>query len=187
MSTATETKSAEPIMRSKLKRKSELDSRSVEIPQKERIVLPPITEDVEREANIVVPETQLVTGEIDKLAFAEEPVTILIHRSGERFAPRCTDYIGVNGKGAEMLFKNGWVQIGYLPRGQAIVTKRKYVEVLARAKQDNVNANYTRSNESEEPVNFIDRSTISTCAFSMIEDRNPLGAEWLSQLLRQQG
>jgi hypothetical protein len=179
---------AEPIVRKKkLKRLSELDSRSVDIPQKERIVLPPITESVEREETIVLPEAPLVTADIDKLAFAEEPITILIHRSGERFAPRCTDYIGVNGKGAEMLFKNGWVSIGYLPRGQAIVTKRKYVEVLARAKQDNVNANYTRTNESEEPVNFVDRSTVSLCAFSVIKDENPLGAEWLSQILRQQG
>jgi len=179
---------AEPIARKRtLRRLSELDSRSVEIPQKERIVLPPISESVEREEPIILPEAPLVKGDLDKLAFAEEPITILIHRSGERFAPRCTDYIGVNGKGAEMLFKNGWVPIGYLPRGQSIVTKRKYVEVLARAKQDNVNSNYTRSNESEDPVNFIDRSTVSLCAFSVIKDENPLGAEWLSQLLRQQG
>jgi len=184
----SEAETAEPIVRKKkLKRLSELDSRSVGIPQKPTITLPPITESVERESPIVLPEAPLVKADLDKLAFAEEAITILIHRSGERFAPRSTDYIGVNGKGAEMLFKNGWVPIGYLPRGQSIVTKRKYVEVLARAKQDNVNSNYTQNSGQEDPVNFIERSTIATCAFSIIHDPNPLGAEWLSQLLRQQG
>jgi hypothetical protein len=183
----SETATPAPIVRkSKAKRMSELHSESVAIPQKETMVMPPIHEPIERESPIVQVETPLVKSDYDRLAFAEEPVTILIHRSGEKFAPRSTDYIGVNGKGAEMMFKNGWVSIGYLPRGQQVTTKRKYVEVLARSKQDHVNANFNHR-ENADPENFIEFSTISTCAFSLIHDANPLGVEWLSQLLRQQG
>lgn len=170
----------------KLKRLSELDTRAIEIPQKPTIAMPPIDEDVERESNIVLPEGPLMKSDMDKLAFAEEPVTILIHRSGEKFAPRSTDYIGVNGKGAEMLFKNGWVPIGYLPRGQSVTTKRKYVEVLARSKMDHVTTTVVQ-HSNEDPQNLIEFSTVSTCAFTMIHDANPLGVEWLSQLIRQQG
>lgn len=184
--TATLEPKAPIVRRTKLKRASELDSRSVDIPQKPTIAMPPITESIERESPIVQVETPLLKSDLDQLAFAEEPMTILIHRSGEKFAPRSTDLVSVNGKWAEMLFKNGWVPIGYLPRGQAITVKRKYVEVLARSKQDHVRADYSET-PGQDPNNFIDRSTVSTCAFSVILDANPLGVEWLSQLLRQQG
>lgn len=185
------TTTQEPIVRKprsagRPKRLSELDSRSVEIPQKAAIVMPPIDEAFEREPSIVQPEVPLLKTDMDKLAFAEEPVTILIHRSGEKFAPRSTDYIAVNGKAAEMLFKNGWVAIGYLPRGQSVTTKRKYVEVLARAKQDFVTTTVIELPQ-QDPQNVTEFSTVSTCAFSMLHDANPLGAEWLTQLLRQQG
>jgi len=182
---------SEPIVRrgrpaGKLKRLSELDSRSVEIPKKETLVMPPIDEAVERESLIVTSETPLLNDELEKLAFAEEPVTILIHRSGEKFAPRSTDYIAVNGKGAEMLFKNGWISIGYLPRGQSLITKRKYVEVLARSKMDHITTTVIER-DNEDPQNLVEFSTVSTAAFSIIHDANPRGAEWLGQLLRQQG
>jgi len=186
MPSGTETPVAPIQRRSKMPRKSELDSRSIPIPQKERIEMPPIHEAVERDPEIVIPETPLIKGDFDKLAFAEEPVTILIHRSGEKFAPRTTDYVGVNGRPAEMLFKNGWIPMGYLPRGISITVKRKAVEVLARSKQDHVTTTVVER-DNEDPKNFVERSTVSLTSFSMIEDKNPLGAEWLAQLLRQQG
>lgn len=178
---------AEPIIRrSKLKRKSELDTRETRIPQKPVLQMPGIDQAIERESPIVQVETPLLRDDLDKLAFAEEPVTILIHRSGEKFAPRSTDYIGVNGKGAEMLFKNGWVPIGYLPRGQSITTKRKYVEVLAKSKMDHVTTTVIER-DNEDPQNLVERATVQLTTFSVIHDANPKGAEWLAQLLRMQG
>ena len=72
------------------------------------------------------------------------------------------------------------------PHDELQVNARLTVEVLARSKQDHVRADYTET-PGQDPNNFIDRSTVSTCAFSVIHDANPLGVEWLSQLLRQQG
>lgn len=167
-------------------RKSELDSRSVTQDQKPQITMPELDEKLERDPLIVVAEPSLVKKDFEKLAFNEEPVVILIHRSGERFASSVTDYIAVNGKPAEMLFKNGWIPMGYLPRGVVITTKRKYLERLAASKKDEVHTNVVE-HPGQDPQNLVDRYTTSTLPFSLIEDKNPLGAEWLSQLLRQQG
>jgi hypothetical protein len=147
---------------------------------------PLIGEDNVRTSTIVHPETPLVKKDFEKLAFAEEPVTILIHRSGEKFSPNCTDLISVNGRHAEVLFSNGWVPVGYLPRGKSITVKRKVVEVLARSKQDHVKT-VVIERDNEDPRNYVERATINTMPFQMIEDKNPLGVEWLSQLLRMNG
>lgn len=174
------------VRKSKVKRMSEMDTRNVSANPKAAITMPEIDEPVERESPVIIPEPGLVKSDLDKLAFAEDPVTILIHRSGEKFAPRSTDFIGVNGKGAEMLFKNGWVPIGYLPRGQRITTKRKYIEVMARSKHDHVTTQVVER-PGENPENHVEFSTTSTCSFTVLHDPSPIGVEWLSQLLRQQG
>ena len=132
------------------------------------------------------PEGSLKTGLKHGHRVGNIPTRDDIHRSGERFASSVTDYIAVNGKPAEMLFKNGWVPIGYLPRGVVITTKRKYLERLAASKKDEVHTNVVE-HPGQDPQNLVDRYTTSTLPFSLIEDKNPLGAEWLSQLLRQQG
>ena len=77
-------------------RKSELDSRSVKQDQKSQIKMPELDEPLEHEPLIVVAEPSLVKKDFEKLAFNEEAVSILIHRSGERFASSVTDYIAVN-------------------------------------------------------------------------------------------
>jgi hypothetical protein len=110
----------------------------------------------------------------------------LIHRSIDpKFSPNCTDYIAVNGVAAEMLFKNGWIKLGYLPRGIPFYTKRKYVEVIAKSKMTQWS---TRVEEkvNEDPMNYTDPVTSATLAFSVLEDKNPKGAEWLVTLLRQE-
>lgn len=118
----------------------------------------------------------------DALAFAEEPVTILIQPSGEKNAARTVD-IWVNGKGAEVLVDRRWIETSILPVGMPVTTKRKYVEVLARAKRDSVQTNVT-DEESENPVNKIFRNTTAVSPFSIIRDNNPKGAAWIAQLVR---
>lgn len=174
-----------PIRKSPL-RKSELDSRSIKQDQKPQIKMPELNEPLEHEPLIVVAEPGMIKNDLDKLAFNEEPVSIIIHRSGERNGSSVTDYIAVNGKPAEMLFKNGWIPMGYLPRGVVITTKRKYLERLAASKKDEVQTKVVEA-PGQDPQNLVDRYTTSTLPFSLIEDKNPLGGEWLSQLLRQQG
>jgi len=73
--------------------------------------------------------------------------------------------------------------MGYLPRGRSIITKRKYVEVLARAKQDTVNTTVIER-DNEDPQNFVERITTSTMSFTILQDKNPKGGEWLERLVR---
>ena len=164
----------------KITRKSkELDSREIPITQRA-----PIGESLDRSADIVMHEGPMDLSYLDQLAFDEEPVKILIHKSQEGLTANCTDYIGINGVPAEMLFKNGWVPIGYLPRGISFYTKRKYVANLAAAKRDRVTTNVVQR-DNEDPENFVERATTQVLSFSMIEDKNPRGADWLERLIRQ--
>jgi hypothetical protein len=174
-----------PVVRRAYKKKDkEFDSRSVTMDQKPTIKLGQLDEPLPEITTDIVSEKQLMKDQADKLAFNNDKIKILIHRSGERFAPQCTDYIAVNGKGAEMLFKNGWVELGYLPRGHAFYTKRKYVEQLAHAKIDRVETRVIERGADRD--NYIDRHTSSVASFVVLEDPSPLGAAWLESLLRSQ-
>lgn len=131
---------------------------------------------------VVAPEDVLQANYAAALAFNEEPITIRIERSAEKFAPNVVD-CWCNGKGAEMLVNGRWVETGYLPVGAPVTTKRKYVEILARSKIDSVQTK-VEDRDSEKPINLIERFTSSKSPFSVLEDRNPKGAAWLTSLVR---
>jgi hypothetical protein len=180
---ATTTKADSSANVVKRKSKPELTNLNFPIDQKPALKMPPIDEEVERTPEIILSEHPIENDGMEALKMAEDPITIIIHRSVEKFSPGVTDYIAVNGIGAEMLFKNGWVRMGYLPRGRSIITKRKYVEVLARAKQDTVNTTVIER-DNEDPQNFVERITTSTMSFTILKDDNPKGAAWLEQVVR---
>jgi hypothetical protein len=118
-----------------------------------------------------------------ELAFNEEPVTIRLEPSSDENAiARFVVY--VNGKGAEV-FRNGrWYEIAWLPVGEVITIKRKYLEVIARTKIDKIRTPPMDA-RGEHPDNRPTRFTSAVHSFSVIEDRNPRGAAWLTELLRR--
>lgn len=156
----------------------ELHSAEIGIEQKATIES---REDLAAEV-ITAPEDVLKADYAQELAFNEEPITIRIERSSEKYAPRVVD-AWCNGKGAEVLVQGRWVETAYLPVGIPVTTKRKYVEILARSKIDSVNTK-VEDRDSEHPTNLVERSTSSRAPFSVIEDRNPKGAAWLTGLVR---
>jgi hypothetical protein len=131
---------------------------------------------------IVAPEV-LQKDYLEALAFAEEPVTIRIERTGEKFAPKMID-LWVNGKGAEIVHNGRWVETRVLPVGVPVTTKRKYVEVLARSKLDTINTLSGKIDENSER-NDIERFTSSKAPFSVIRDDNPKGIQWLQGIVSQ--
>lgn len=131
---------------------------------------------------VAAPEDVLKADYAAALAFNEEPITIRIERSAEKFAPSVVD-CWCNGKGAEVLIGGRWVETAYLPVGVPVTTKRKYVEILARSKIDSVNTKI-EDRESEKPRNLVERFTSSKSPFSVLEDKNPKGAAWLTSLVR---
>lgn len=135
----------------------------------------------EYEGDVLVAPEQLQKDYQSALAFNEQPVTIRIEPSSEKFAPRAID-VTCNGTGAEVWMNGRWVQARVLPVGMPVTTKRKYVEILARSKTDTINTRHDTA-DAEHPRNFIDRYTSSRAPFSVLEDKDPRGAAWLSGLV----
>jgi hypothetical protein len=117
----------------------------------------------------------------DALAFNEEPVTIIIQPGSEKNAPRVVD-CWVNGKGLELLHDGRWFETGAAPVGRPFTTKRKYVEVIARSKVDRIETRHD-DESAENPRNWVERSTYVRAPLSLIEDKNPKGAEWFSRIV----
>lgn len=138
---------------------------------------------LEREPEIVLVDKMPDKEYADALAFAEEPVKIRLEPSSEKNA--ATSFpVWVNGKPAE-IFQNGkWREIGYLPVGQIITVKRKVVEIIARAKIDTIDTE-VKDQDSERPNNAIKRRTSAVHSFSVLGDTNPIGAAWLTELIRR--
>lgn len=105
------------------------------------------------------------------LKFMEEPVRIVIHDTSEKNADPVFD-ISVNGK------KRIFV------RGQEYIVPRKYVEGLARAKPISfTNEEYTKPN-GQRDVRWPSHRGLRY-GFSVVEDKNPKGKEWLKAVLAQ--
>lgn len=174
------------VRRATAKRAGEFHSEQVKPQSMDPVRMPELGAHLDHLSSPILPVTDFKKEYADRLAFDEEPLKILIHRSGEKKAPQTTDLVAINGIKAEILFKNGWVQIGYLPRGQAFMTKRKYVEQIARAKMVHVN-HYVLNPEKERPDNMLEQVPTALMAFSVLSDQNPRGQEWLEKILYERG
>lgn len=183
MSTAT----IESLKRGRPARAKELDSRDFQKTTKRTVTLPGVDESLDTHEHVVKVDSELNDDAFHDEAFLNEPVTILINRSHEKnFAPKCTDLVAINGIWAEMLVNGEWLRIGYLPRGRAITIKRKYVEVLARARYDSFQTEVLQP-VNEDPINNVTSIANYTLPFQMIKDDNqPKGQEWLEKLLANQ-
>ena len=164
-------------------RRARKETHSDDLPIEQRDNIDMSGEEINHE-NIVLASAPLTTDYGRTLAFMEEPVTIRIEKSAEKYAPIVID-CWINGRGAEVFLNGQWLVLGYLPVGREIITKRKYLEVLARSKVDNINTD-VGSIYDENPRNTIEISTSSKAPFSVLEDKNPLGREWLGRLMREQ-
>ena len=174
------------LKRQKKAKSSEFDSRSVDPAQKPTIKMPEIHEPLERDPEIIIHEGDLDMDYADTLAFFEEPLKILIHKSSDGLATKTTDLVANNGVPAEMLFQKGWVPVGYLPRGISIIVKRKTVAQLATAKLETVKTSVVER-QNDNPDNYIERTVTHPLAFSILEDRNQRGSEWITKILSAQG
>jgi hypothetical protein len=144
--------------------------------------------DINKRSETIVPvDAPLENSELEALKFNEDALTIIINPSNEDNAPIVVD-CWVNGKGAEVLdtVTGKFIELNCLPIGQPIITKRKYVEVIARSRTDKVSAN--RTTETPEPGKDgfkITRQSSARNAFSVLHDPSPKGREWLTRLMAE--
>jgi len=156
----------------------------MELGQPDKIVMP--DEGLPERGEVIEPVGSPLESDYTRaLLFSEEPVTILINKSAEKFAPLTVD-CWVNGKGAEVMTDRGWVEFGWLPVERPVTTKRKYVEVLARSKHMSIQTQHGTQHD-ENPNNEVLRSNSLKAQFSVIGDKNPKGGIWLQQLMADRG
>lgn len=102
--------------------------------------------------------------------FMEEKVLVRVLPSSDPYAEKIVN-----------VFCNGTPQ--RFPRGHWVITKRKFVEVLARAKPFSVSTpQYTDANGDQ--TTRIDITPGTRYPFE-INDRNPIGAAWLTNVMYQ--
>ena len=118
---------------------------------------------------------------LSQLAFNEEPVTIIIEENQRSDFPETHVPVSVQGKGAELFTNGQWLEVGWLPIGSELITKRKYVEVLVRSKSDSIKTNHDDATV-ERPRNTVTRRTSANYPVTVLEDRNPLGREWIARI-----
>jgi hypothetical protein len=117
-----------------------------------------------------------------ELAFMEEPLTIRIEEnSGNAEYPETHVPVSVQGKMAEVFYNGKWVEIGWLPIGQTLITKRKYVEVLARSVSVTLRTIHDDATV-ERPRNTERRNNKVNYPMSILQDDNPRGRQWLQNI-----
>lgn len=158
----------------------ELHNSDVKVEQKPAVNLDTLDRGT---GDVVLVDEPLTTDYADALSFMEEPVTIRLAPSTDKNAATVFP-VWVNGKPAEVFQNKRWQEIGYLPVGQNLIVKRKVLEVILRAKIDRVETVVGDATQ-EKPANKAVRFTSPVHSVSILEDKNPLGSPWASELMRR--
>lgn len=104
-------------------------------------------------------------------AFMQEPLVIRIHTTNDKNAPPSV-YVGLNGEG------------GWLPRGQKIRVKRKFVERLAQSQSASFQTKNNPDPNADEGT-YVQRSSGQEYPFEVLHDPSPKGHRWLARVTRQ--
>lgn len=144
--------------------KRELDAGSEYLGAAPEIELGSVRGDVE---SIV---TEVGMDAVQTEAFMNESLTIILASNGaDDETP--TVPVGVNGS------------FIYLLRDEPILVKRKYIEVLARAKKTDYDQ--TLDHSLGEHMNKLSQRHVLKYPFTVITDPNPRGHQWLREILAQ--
>jgi hypothetical protein len=104
----------------------------------------------------------------EQMAFLEELVCINIAETSEEGAENPVP-LWVNGRGVAIL------------RGQDTVLKRKYVELLLRAKPEGIKTKLKRNGEGDVK-NLIEKTRALKYPFAIVRDDNPKGLAWARKI-----
>ena len=151
---------------------SKLDTTDLDVGQKTHIDIPGegvIDRSAMREEGVEIVPAAAMDGYATELAFMEEPVEVEVHESSDPNAETIVD-----------LYCNGVPQ--RIIRGQPITVKRKYVQILAGARQVSMSTD-TRV-EGENVVNRVSKRTALRYPFTVTRDDNRLGRDWLRKQLQ---
>ena len=112
---------------------------------------------------------QNLSDKTAQLAFLEERLDVLVHESADPNAEAVVE-TWVNGIAQRFL------------RGQVQTVRRKYVEVLARAKNTGIKTKEVLDYNGDKTTAIV-KHTALKYPFSVVRDANPKGAAWLKQVM----
>lgn len=121
--------------------------------------------------SVEVVDKPMADSLVSELAFMEEKVDVMLHESTD---PNAENPVQVSVNGINQFFL----------RGQQQTVRRKYVEVLARAKKTAISTP-EMTNQVGERVAAIRKATALHYPFSVTRDDNPRGQAWLRGILAQ--
>lgn len=172
-----------PVIR---RRRHQVEMTDSDIAQPPSIDLGLAAEPNVRDDMVAVEAKHIEKDYLDRLAMDNDPITILINPGAEE-NPALVVPVWVNGEGAEVLKENTWIKLGWLPVGVEVTTKRKHVEALSRARPVKVSTQVIggMNGFGEMPENKLVRNARMLNQFSIVEDRNPKGGEWLRRLMAE--
>lgn len=119
---------------------------------------------------IDVVDKPLPKDALEMESFMNEMVTIVVNPSQDPDDPKLVQ-VGVNGVNQ------------FIPRGTPIAVKRKYIEVLARAKRTDFAQ--TLDERLGEQMNHLHPMHSLRFPFSVVRDTNPDGGAWLIGVLAE--
>ena len=128
----------------------------------------PLSEMIRTDQQIEVVDGPSLGDYAAELAFNEEFVDVVVHESTNPNDQMLVD-----------LYCNGTPQ--RFIRGATQKVRRKFVAILAQARQTSIKT--TAAVNGEETVNRIDKHTAVRYPFSVVNDPNPRGRDWLRQML----
>lgn len=138
----------------------------------ESSLLMPSTGNIIREERTIEVVTQPMQGDsLDELAFMEELVEVMVHDSTDE-----------NAENPVQTACNGTNQFFW--RNQPQVVRRKYVEILARAKTTSISTREATDMNGDRTMR-IGKASALRYPFSVIRDENPRGSAWLRAILAQ--
>jgi hypothetical protein len=171
---------AKPVAKASLAKNNPVISKKI-IASEELPVAPEATvhfsqEGRKEEVSDIVVESNVygLNEKAAKLAFLEEPVLINISEGTEKDAEKYV-HLSVNGQGA------GPGGTPWVPRGIDVTIKRKFVSVLCNARPVRYH-NYEEVAPNGERVSKQRSTSADRYPFQVVEDSNPKGREWLSNL-----
>ena len=153
--------------------RNEIDTNSMQVGQDKAAEFSITSARVKRDDRIV----ETVDGPVGsdfyaELAFMEEPIEVMVMESTAE-----------NPEPVVEVFHNGVPQ--RFIRGQVQTVKRKFVEVLARAKRTRFSQQVYADRLTGEAVQKMIPQTALQYPFSVMNDPNPRGAPWLRKILAE--
>lgn len=151
---------------------NKIDTNELDVGQKTHIDMPAtgiIDRSAMHEDGIEVVAAAGLSDYAKDLVFMEELVEVEVHESTDPNAEPVVD-----------LYCNGIPQ--RFARGVPIAVKRKYVQILASARQTSMTT--TVKVDGDNVVNRINKHSAARYPFRVLRDDNPRGRDWLRSALQ---